>query len=93
MPPPTANEDSNVARAHELANLMENLTSVEEAVVRQITPMLSIVRLAQRNFATRGNMSCVFQKSTLSRILPNLPQNCKYIVIQQRNNRNNSDGR
>lgn len=33
------------------------------------------------NIATKGCTSCVWQESQLSRILPNLPHECGYIVI------------
>ena len=64
-----------------LHNALNNLTGAEEAAIRQISPLISIVSLKNGNFASKGNTSCVYQKSKLSQILPNLPSECSYIVI------------
>ena len=65
-------------------DLVNNLTGAEEAAIRQIAPLISIVSLRNGNIASRGNTSCVYQKSRLSKILPNLPSECRYIVIRRR---------
>ena len=43
--------------------------------------MLSIVRLAHGNIGSNGNTSCVWQQSKIHTVLPNLPSQCKFIVI------------
>ena len=63
---------------------MQSLTAAEEAAIRQITPLISIVRLDHGNLATKGNTSCVWQQSKLSRILPNLPTECKFVILTRR---------
>ena len=72
---------------------MQSLTAAEEAAIRQITPLISIVRLNHGNLATKGNTSCVWQQSKLNLILPNLPSECKFVVLTRRqrspNNTNN----
>ena len=65
-------------------DLVNNLTGAEEAAIRQIAPLISIVSLCNGNITSRGNTSCVYQKSRLSKILPNLPSECRYIVIRRR---------
>lgn len=85
------NEDTNVTKARKLYDLLSSFTPAEEAAIRQITPLLSIVRLAQGNIGTKGNTSCVWQESKMATILPNLPSECKFIVVtrqQQRGSRN-----
>ena len=81
------NENPNVTRARELLELLSTFTAAEEAAIHQITPMIAIVLLAQGNIGSKGNTSCVWHQSKLNTILPNLPQECKYIVItrQQQN--------
>lgn len=59
------------------------MTAAEEAAIRQITPLISIVRLTHGNIGSKGNTSCVWQQSRLNTVLPNLPQNCGYIVVKR----------
>ena len=59
---------------------LNNLTGAEEAVIRQIAPLISIVSLRNGNIASRGNMLCVYQKSKLSKILPNLPSEYQFML-------------
>ena len=61
---------------------LNNLTGAEEAIIRQIAPLISIVTLCNGNLASRGNTLCVYQKSKLSKILPNLPSKCQFIIIR-----------
>ena len=69
-----------------------SFTCAEEAAIRQITPLISIVRLSTGSIGMRGNTSCLWQQSRLNIVLPNLPNDCKYIVIQRRNtNRSNNN--
>ena len=85
IPPPVPFEEiTNEQKWFVLHNALNDLTGAEEAAIRQISPLISIVSLKNGNIASRGNTSCVYQKSKLSRILPNLPSECSYIVIRRR---------
>jgi hypothetical protein len=84
------NEPSQFSDARRLQFLMRDMTLVEEYAIRRIAPMMSIVRLKQGNLASRGNTSCVYQKSRLQSILPNLPHECKYIIVKRKSRSNNS---
>ena len=59
------NEPSQISDARRLQFLINDMTLVEEAAIRRIAPMMSIVGLKQGNLASRGNTSCVYQKSRL----------------------------
>ena len=75
-----------------MQSLLTNLTSAEEAAIHQITPLISLVRLSTGSIGMKGNTSCVWQQSKLNIILPNLPHECKFIVIQRRStNRANNE--
>ncbi|KAL7537702.1 hypothetical protein ACHAXR_008006, partial [Thalassiosira sp. AJA248-18] len=76
-----ATTDANVRRSVQLHELLSSFTPVEEAAIRRITPLASIVKLAHGNIGTKGNISCVWQQSSLGTVLPNLPQDCRFIVI------------
>ena len=65
----------------ELHYLLSILTAAEEAAIRQITPLVSLVRLQHGNFGIKGNATCVWQRSQINKVLPNLPKHCKVIVI------------
>ena len=80
-PPQSPNEDENFTIYRKLHSLMKSLTAAEEAAIRQITPSISIVRLTHSNIGSKGNTSCVWQQSKLNLILPNLPEECKFIII------------
>ena len=67
--------------AQELQKLLLSFTMVEEAAIRTIVPLLSITRLTHGNIATKGNTSCVWEKSKLYKVLPNLPTDYKWIII------------
>ena len=70
--PPAAvdvEEPPQLTAARELRQLLSTLTSAEEAAIRQICPMISIVRLGQGNLAAKGNTSCVWQRSRLNLVL------------------------
>jgi hypothetical protein len=88
IPPQTNMESDHITKAHELRNLLSNFTAAEEVAVHQIAPTLSIVRLSQGSLASKGNTSCVWHKSRLTRILPNLPAECKFIVVKHISNNN-----
>ena len=69
--------------SHLLHQLLSTLTPVEEAAIRRICPLLSIVKLAHGNIGVRGNVSCVHQDSKLGTVLPNTPDKCNVIVISR----------
>ena len=79
--------DKNHAYCRKLQLLLLSFTCVEEAAIRTISPLISIVRLMHGSIKSKGNTSCVWQKSQLSLVLPNLPSECKYIIINCRNNK------
>jgi hypothetical protein len=62
--------------------ILGQLTVAEESAVCQITHLISIVRLKHGNVGWKGVISCVQQSSSLNKILPNLPQQCKFMVFQ-----------
>ena len=64
-----------------LQHLLNSLTAAEEAAVRRITPLLKLYRLTHGNMGVRGNVHCVWVNSTLGKVLPNLPEECKLIVV------------
>ena len=80
--PRNAIEDPNYKICHQLHCLITDITLAEEAAIRQITPLISIVRLTHGNCATKGNASCVWQESKLRTVLPNLPKECCYVLIR-----------
>jgi hypothetical protein len=63
--------------------ILGQLTVAEESAVCQITPLISIVRLKHGNVGRKGVVSCVQQSSSLNKLLPNLPQQCKFLVFQR----------
>lgn len=71
-------------QAWRLREMLRALTPSEEAAIRQITPLLSIVRLKHGNIGTKGHTACAWQKSKLSTILPNLPKECRIVTIQRK---------
>ena len=82
LPPQPDDAPIQMKQARELAVLLHELTPAEEAAIRRVRPLVSIVCLSQGNMAAKGNTSCLFQKSKIGTILPHLPRECKYIVIQ-----------
>lgn len=75
---------TNINKSKELASLFFSFTAAEEAAIRQITPLLSIVRLKEGNIGAKGNTHLVWQQSKLSLLLPNLPSECKFIILQRK---------
>ena len=63
---------------------MKTLTASEEASMRQITPLIKILIFSQGNIGTKGNIHYLWKKSKLNLILPNLPKDCRWIVIKRR---------
>jgi len=76
----------NVGLSRQLHELMSSLTAVEEAAIRQISPLISILRLTSGNIGSKGNTTCVWQHSKLTHILPNLPSQCNYIILRRGGN-------
>ena len=75
------NNYPNVGIAIELKDILSSMTCIEEAAIRQITPLISIVKLAHGNIGSKGNTTCMWNQSRLCTILPNLPNQCKYFVL------------
>ncbi len=88
IPPQTKMESDHITKARELCNLLSNFTAAEEVAICQIAPTLSIVRLSQGSLASKGNTSCVWHESQLTRRLPNQPAECKFIVVKRISNNN-----
>jgi hypothetical protein len=83
-------DQNNIQKAAELRQMLLSLSGAEEAAIRQITPLLTIVKLSEGNIGTKGSSHLVWQKSNLSLILPNLPVECKFVIIKRRNSSNTS---
>jgi len=49
LPAPFLHEDPNISRAQELHELLSSFTAAEEAAIQQISPLMSLVRLAHGN--------------------------------------------
>ena len=69
---------------YELDQLLDSMTPAEEAAIRMVTPVLSIVSLRYGNIASKGNTTCVRQKSWMQGILPNLPTECRVKMRKSR---------
>ena len=52
-------ENINITRGRRLQTLLRSLTCAEEAAIRQITPLVSLVRLSAGSIGMKGNTSCV----------------------------------
>lgn len=64
-----------------LYHLLNNLTPAEEAAIQRIIPLLSFVRLTHGNISSCGSVHCIWVQSKLGKVLPNLPEECKFIVV------------
>ena len=73
--------DPNVKISIELKLILSSMTCIEEAAIRQITPLISIVNLAYGNIGSKGNTKCMWNDSKLSNMLPNLPNKCHYFAL------------
>jgi hypothetical protein len=82
----------NIEKARELYNLLSTFTAAEEAAIRQITPLISIVKLKEGNIGAKGNTHLVWQQSKLQLILPNLPHECKFVILKRGNSTSNGQG-
>ena len=49
-------------KAKELRSLLDELTPVEEAAIRQIAPLMSLTRIRHDSMRAKGNTSCVWQQ-------------------------------
>ena len=76
--------DRDTAIFTELYQIVKTLIAAEEAFIRQITPLINIPILSQVKIGSKGNIHCICQKSKLNLILPNLPKDCRWIVIKLR---------
>ena len=54
---------------------------IEEATIRKITPLISIVNSAYGIIGSKGNTTCMWDDYTLPKLLPNLPNKCQYFVL------------
>ena len=61
--------------------LLSTFTPVKEAAIHRVCPLLSVVKLAHGNLGSKVNVSCIFQYLKLGMILPNLPTECKFMVV------------
>ena len=68
----------------ELYQIMKTLAAAEESAIIQITPFINIISLSKGNIGAKGNIHCLWQKSKLNLILPDLPKYCRLIVIKRR---------
>ena len=59
------------------------ITSLQQrkAAIHQITPLINIAQLKHGNIGNTGNITCVWQKSNLVKVFPNLPSQCIQILI------------
>ena len=60
--------DPNVKIAIELKRILSSMTCIEEAAIRQITPLISIVKLAYGNIGSKGNTIFMWNDSKLFNI-------------------------
>ena len=81
--PNETDTDRQRKMSYQLYRLLSLFTPAEESAIRRITPLLSVVMLGMGNIASKGCTSCVWQESKLATILPNLPSECNYIVIDR----------
>ena len=68
-------------KAKRLKWLLDELTPVEEAAIRQIAPLMHVTRISHGSMRVKGNTSCVWQQSKWNTVLPNIPINIHYIYI------------
>ena len=63
VPQPPAydgNESVNIKMFRELHGLLKSFTGAEEAAIRQISPLISIVRFPHGSLGSKGNTTCVW---------------------------------
>jgi len=77
----------------ELHWVLGELTMGEEAAIRRVSPLVSLVRLKHGNVGSKGTVTCMSQCTTgLVNILPRLPKECKTIVFRYDRNNNGTPG-
>ena len=57
------------------------MSCIEEASIRQLIPLVSIIKLSHGNTGWKGNTTCMWNQSKLCTILPSLPSTCQYFVL------------
>ena len=70
-------------KVRRLCAVLKGLTLAEEAAIRAVVPLVQVARLSAGNIASKGNISCVFQETSWSKVLPHLPEECKIIVLKR----------
>ena len=78
----------NVQKAIQLWASLSACATIEEAVIQQITPLVSTLKLAQGNIGTKGNTCCLWTNSKINTALPNLPSQCKHTILKHSHTRN-----
>ena len=67
---------------------------MEEEAIRQVTPLISILRLSHGNIGSEVNTRFVWKKLKLNIIVPDIPSECNFIIIHRhKRNSNKSDSR
>ena len=56
------------------------MTCIEEATIRKITPLYSIVYLSYVNIGSKVDTTCIWNDYKLSNILPNSSSKCQYFA-------------
>ena len=84
---PSSALSTKIALMKELHALLDVMTIAEEAAVRPITPLISMIQLKHGNLASKGKICCVNQECKFQALLPNLPRQCKTIVVYRKNHR------
>jgi hypothetical protein len=81
-------------RGLELLYVLANLTLAEEAGIRQISPLIGLMKLKYGNFGKKGSVSFVRIDSKLGLILPNMPEDVVYLLFERKakdDNKTNKD--
>ena len=83
IPGPFKNKNNNIYIARELQILLLSLTAMEEEAIRQVTPLISILRLSHGNIGSEVNTRFVWKKLKLNIIVPDIPSECNFIIIHR----------
>ena len=73
--------DRNISIAIELKHILSSISCIEEATIRNITSLVSIVKLAHGNISLKGNTIYMWNHSKLCTLLLNLPSTCQYFIL------------
>ena len=60
--------ERNVSIVIELKHVLSSMSCTEETIIRQFTPLVSIVKLAHGNIGSKGNTTCMWNQSKLCTI-------------------------